>query len=644
MLNEQRSKVIRLVVFAIGFLFILRLFWVQIIDKNYKQFAEQNALRKETIIPARGLIYDRKGKLVVNNQTFYDVMVTPAKVKDLDTNAICQLLDVDKKDFMESYANAESYSRYRPSAVIRQISYEQYGSLQERLFEFKGFFVQAREARTYPKAIAAHVLGYLGEVSDNEIEKSEGYFKSGDYIGKSGLEHSYEKELRGTKGIKNVLVDVLNREQGRYMNGIYDIPAVAGKDLLTGLDLSLQEYGEKLLKGRKGSIVAIEPNTGEILAMVSMPSYDPGMLLGRKRSSNIGKLMIDPDKPMFNRAIQARYPPGSTLKPLMALFALKEHVIIPSTTYVCNGGYHLTATQTIRCHASGTFDLHGSIQMSCNTYYCNVFRLLIDNPRYRSAANGLDNFTAHLREFGLGGKLGIDIPNENHGIIPTVKLYNKSYGAGAWHSSTIISLGIGQAEMSFTPLQIANNAAILANKGFYIIPHFVRGFDRNGRREMLQWERHQVNIDSSAFRLVADAMEDVIEHGTATMAKVKGIQICGKTGTAQNPHGRDHSIFMAFAPKNAPKIAICVILENSGFGGTWAAPMGGLMIEKYLHDSITDKWQEKRILESDIDAIESIMDKSKGAEHSTHEKSKKQEVKVKEPAKEEETPDERPAD
>ena len=261
---------------------------MQVIDKNYKQFAEQNALRKETIIPARGLIYDRKGKVIVNNQTFYDVMVTPGKVKELDTNGICKLLDVDKDDFVIQFQNAEAYSRYRPSAVIHQISYEQYGSLQERLFEFPGFFVQAREARTYPKAVGAHVLGYLGEVTDNEIEKSEAYYKSGDYIGKSGLEHSYEKELRGTKGIKNILVDVLNREQGRYMNGKYDVAAVSGKDLLTGMDLNLQEYGERLLKGRKGSIIAIEPSTGEILAMVSMPSYDPGVLLGRKRSSNIG--------------------------------------------------------------------------------------------------------------------------------------------------------------------------------------------------------------------------------------------------------------------------------------------------------------------------------------------------------------------
>ena len=635
---EERSKIIRIILLAVGGIFILRLIFVQIIDKNYKQFAEQNALRKETIIPARGLIYDRKGKTVVNNQTFYDVMVTPGKVKDLDTNGICKLLDVDKADFMEAYANAESYSRYRPSPVIRQISYEQYGSLQERLFEFKGFFVQAREARTYPMAIGAHVLGYLGEVTDKEIEKSDAYYKIGDYIGKSGLEHSYENELRGQKGVKNVLVDVLNREQGRYMNGKYDVPAISGKDLLTGLDLSLQEYGERLLKGRKGSIVAIEPKTGEILAMVSMPSYDPGMLLGRKRSSNIGKLMIDPDKPMFNRAIQARYPPGSTLKPLMALFALHERVATQSTTYVCNGAYHLTATQNIKCHAPGTFDMHGSIQMSCNTYYCNVFRLLIDNPHYGTPARGLDNFADHLKEFGLGHQLGIDIPNENRGIIPSVSMYDRAYGVRAWHSSTIISLGIGQAEMSFTPLQIANNAAIIANKGYYYAPHFVRGFDRSGKREMLNWQRHSINIDTATFRFVQDAMQDVVDRGTATMAHVKGISICGKTGTAQNPHGRDHSIFMAFAPKEDPKIAICVILENSGFGGTWAAPMAGLMIEKYLRDSITDKWQEKRILESDIDAIETLYDNSNKGAHGSHaEHGATKEVKPKEQPKKEET-------
>jgi penicillin-binding protein 2 len=615
---EERSKIIRILIFAIGGLFILRLFFIQVLDRNYKQSAEQNALRKETIIPARGLIYDRKGRIIVNNQTFYDVMVTPGKVKELDTTGLCKLLDVDKNDFIASFSNAKMYSRYRPSPVIRQISLEQYGSLQERLFEFQGFFVQAREARTYPKAVAAHVLGYLGEVSDKEIEKSNGYFKMGDYTGKSGLEHSYEEALRGVKGVKNILVDVLNREQGRYMNGKFDVPSIAGKDLLTGIDLSLQEYGERLLKGRKGSIICIEPKTGEILAMVSMPSYDPGMLLGRQRGSNIGKLMIDPEKPMFNRAISARYPPGSTFKPLMALIGLQEHVLTPQTTYTCNGGYHLTASQTIHCHASGTFDLHGSIQMSCNTYYCNVFRLVVDDPKYRTPSNGLENLAMHLRSFGLGAPLGIDIPNENRGIIPTAKLYNRAYGVGAWHSSTIISLGIGQAEISFTPLQIANNASIIANKGYYMTPHFVRAMERGGKSEPQNWERHDVGIDTSYFGLIQDAMADVVAHGTATMAAVKGINVCGKTGTAQNPHGRDHSIFMAFAPKEDPKIALCVILENAGFGGTWAAPIGGLMIEKYLRDSVSNKWIEKWILESDIEAFEQKMDLQKGHKGDSH--------------------------
>ncbi len=603
---EGRSQILRFSIFLVGFIFLLRLFYIQIIDSQYKIFAESNALRKETIIPARGLIYDRKGKIIVNNETSYDVMVNPSRVRYLDTSLICKILDVDKEDFRESFTKAVDEYPYHPSAIVKGITLSQYGKFQERLYEFPGFNVEARATRNYPMPIAAHVLGYLGEVNDKDIAKSAKYYHMGDYAGRSGLEKKYESELRGVKGLKNILVDVLNREQGSYQHGKMDIPAVAGKDLVTGLDLDLQAYGEKLMQGRKGSIIAIEPSTGEVLAMISFPAYDPNELIGRKRASNIGRLMIDRNKPMFNRAISAMYPPGSTFKPVMGLLALDEHIITPSTTFTCAGGYHLSASKIIHCHSSGTFDLHQSIQLSCNGYYCNVFRLFIDQRRNLNAAKGIEHWSERLMQFGLGQKLGIDIPNETKAIIPTYKLYNKAYGEGRWKSSTVISLGIGQAEICFTPLQIANVAATIANGGYYITPHFVRGLDKSGTIGYYTWPRKTVPVDPQYFPLMQSAMQAVVDHGTAILARVKGIEVCGKTGTAQNPHGEDHSLFMGFAPRVNPRIAIAVVIENAGMGGTWAAPMGGLMIEKYLKDSITDpmsKWSEKRILDAARPAI-----------------------------------------
>lgn len=596
---EERSKVMILIVAAVCLIFLARLFFIQVLDQTYKQFAEDNALRKETIYPARGLIYDRKGQILVRNETIFDVMVTPSKVKQLDTNGICKLLEVDKEEFLKAFFKAKRYSVHKPSPVVRSITSAQYGRFQERLFEFRGFFVQPRTTRTYPLSVASHAIGYLGEVNETEMgERDTSYYRSGDYIGKSGLEKSYEEHLRGRKGVKHVLVDVLNREQGHYQNGKYDVASVAGKDLITGLDLKLQQYGEKLMAGKKGSIIAIEPSTGEILTLISSPSYDPNLLLGRERAKNYAKLILDPDKPMFNRAISAKYPPGSTLKPIQALLAMQRKLITPNTTYSCAGGYRLSARHTIGCHSSGTFDVHNSIRLSCNTYYCHIFKALIDEPGIKNAAKGLEDWAGGLAKFGMGIKTGIDVPNESKGIVPTVKYYNKYYGEGGWRSSTILSLAIGQAEISLTPLQMANSAAVIANRGYYNTPHFVRSINTKTGSQKLEYKRFETGIDTSYFGVMVNAMHSVVDYGTATMARVKNITICGKTGTAQNPHGEDHALFVGFAPKENPKIAICVVVENAGYGGTWAAPIAGLMIEMYLHDSVGRANMEKWILDA----------------------------------------------
>jgi penicillin-binding protein 2 len=595
-LYDERSRIMKGIVLFVGIIFLLRLVYVQIIDTEYKVFAENNALRKEVIFPARGLIYDRKGKILVRNTTVYDVMVTPSRVKELDTNTICRLLEVEKHEFIEAYTKAVKFSRYKPSPVVRQINVAQYGRFQERLAFFPGFYMQPRTIRNYPLGVACHAIGYQGEVDSNDMKKSE-YYRLGDYIGQSGLEKSYEEQLRGQKGIRHVLVDVLNREQGHYQNGKYDIPSVAGKDLMTGIDLKLQEYAEKLMKGKLGAVVAIEPESGEILAMLSSPGYDPNLLLGRERRKNYPKLILDPDKPMFNRAVSAIYPPGSTLKPFQALMALQQNVIEPHTIFNCPGGYRI-GSHTIGCHSAGSFDVFNSIRLSCNTYYCNVFRDLIDGPQFKNPARALDNWHAWLEKFGMGKKTGIDIPNESKGFVPTQKYYNKYHGEGHWKSSTIMSLAIGQAEISLTPLQLANGAATIANRGYYITPHFVRAISDKVHTQDLKWERNETGIDTAYFNLLANAMLSVVDRGTGGMSRVKGITICGKTGTAQNPHGEDHSLFIAFAPKDSPKIALCVMVENAGYGGSWAAPVGGLLIDYYLNDSITRKNVEQYVLDA----------------------------------------------
>jgi len=594
---EGRTWAIRIVIIIIGLVFLIRLFYVQVLDDEYRV---GSAVRKDLVYPPRGLIYDRNGKLLVNNDIIYDVMVIPSKMKPFDTVAFCKLLDVNKDDFTDELAKAKAYSRYKPSAVVKEISAMQFGMLEERMYAFRGFFVQARTTRNYPKPIAAALLGYLAEVDTTDIKNSNGYYVQGDYIGKSGLEKSYEQYLRGSKGTKYVLVDALNREQGSYQNGKYDVEPTMGDDLLTGVDERIQEYGEKLLKGKIGSVVAIDPSTGEVICMVTSPSYDPNKMLGRERTANMRAMLMDESKPMFNRALTAKYPPGSTFKPEMALLGLDEGVIRESTTFTCNGGYRLSPTQMIHCHAKGTFDLHQGIQMSCNGYFCNVFRLVIDQDKFGDVDSSLANWASRLAGFGIGIKTGIDIPNESRGIVPTPHYYDKFYGIHRWKSSNIISLAIGQAEISLTPLQLANVAATIANRGYYITPHFVKKLQNKKGEKVLSYQRHNTGISEAYFDFVADAMQAVVEHGTAMQAIIPGITVCGKTGTAQNPHGKDHSLFIAFAPMDHPKIAIAVIVENAGHGGTWAAPIASLLIEKYITDTIKRPEVEQRILDLDL--------------------------------------------
>jgi penicillin-binding protein 2 len=599
---QNRSRLIIYIIVFFSFIFLVRLFYLQVIEKKYKQFATANALQRRVIYPPRGIIYDRTGKILVCNEAVYDLMVIPAQVKNIDTNYLCEILNITKNEFVVTMYDIRQYSKYKSSVFAKNISIKSYGLLQERLYSFRGFFVQPRTMRKYTYPIAAHAFGYLGEVDEKVIDKSEGYYRMGDYIGISGLEQSYEKELRGENGQKFVLVDALNVEQGSYSGGSMDQPSVAGKDLICTIHRDLQIYAEKLMVNKRGAIVAIEPATGEIILMVSFPTYNPSLLVGREMADNYNMLVRQSDKPLFNRAITAMYPPGSTFKVVEALIGLHEGTVYPNSMYSCKGGYHLPGL-SIGCHPhSSPQDLHGSIVHSCNAYYVHVFRNIIDMKKFSNPEAGFQNWRKDVSMFGIGKKLGVDIPNESPGILPTVKRYDKIYGKKRWKSSNILSLAIGQAEISLTPLQMANVAAIIANRGYYVEPHLVKAVVADNKQVPLTFNKHFLNIRYDYFAFVVNAMNDVVNAGTATLAKVDSIQICGKTGTAQNPHGKDHSIFICFAPRDNPKIAIAAIVENSGFGGVWAAPICGLLIEKYLKDSIATnrKWHEDRILQYNV--------------------------------------------
>lgn len=594
----NRKYLVMALVLTAALILIARLFYIQIVDKTYRVSAANNALRPVTQYPARGLIYDRNGELIVYNQAAYDLLVIPVQTGAFDTARFNQILGINMDDFRSRMKAAISYSRRAPSVFMKMISSETYALLQEELYRFPGFYVQARTLRKYTRPLASHMLGYVGEV-DNKLIARDRYYRSGDYIGVSGIEKSYEEHLRGRKGVNIFLVDVHNNIKGSYADGRYDTIAVPGTNLWSTIDINLQEYGELLMRNKTGSIVAIEPATGEILTLVSSPSYDPGLLVGRVRSENFALLQSDTVKPLFDRALMASYPPGSTFKIMNGLIGLQENVIKPSSLFSCSMGYH-AGSLTVGCHAhSSPLNLPQAVAQSCNAWFCNAFRNTLENKQYSLLGEAFDHWRQYLVAFGFGNKMGIDLPNELAGNIPTRSYYDRYYGKDRWKALTVISLAIGQGEIGATPLQMANMAAVIANRGSFYIPHVVKKIGDDGSPAPLYMQKYITGISPENFEPVVEGMEGAVNGGpgsTARGARLDSIIICGKTGTAQNPHGKDHSIFVAFAPKDNPQIAIAVYVENAGFGSTFAAPIASLMIERYLTGEIKRKYLEDYVL------------------------------------------------
>ncbi len=593
----QRKYIVGGIIFLAGFILILRLFYLQVINSSYKSSAENNSKREVIQYPARGLMYDRNGVLLVSNQAAYDVMLTPGQMAAFDTVTFCKILRLSIVDVRAEIKKAKLYSRFAPSVFMKQVPGELASVLQEQLYKFPGFFVQTRTLRQYPRNIAAHLMGYVGEVDKSIIDKNP-YYQMGDYIGISGIEKFYEEILRGDKGKKNFLVDVHSRITGSYQEGKFDEAAKIGSDINLTIDADLQEYGEKLMKNFTGSVVAIEPSTGEVLCLVSTPSYQPDLLVGRGLSRNFSILSSDTLKPLFNRALAASYPPGSTFKIINALIGLQEKVVTPLSEFGCQMGYSFKG-QFLGCHSHRSpLNMREGIQISCNSYFVNVFKRIMEDPKFGSTQIAFNNWRKHLLSFGLGNTMNSDLSGELKGFIPKDEYYNRYYGVDHWNFLTIRSMAIGQGELGVTPLQMANITATIANKGFYITPHVlksVKGVDSIDQRFT---EKHFTAIDTSYFTVAMDGMELAVNGGagsTAGRAQIEGIIVCGKTGTAENPHGEDHSIFIAFAPRVNPKIAIAVYIENGGFGGTWAAPLASLMIEEYLTREVKRKALEDYI-------------------------------------------------
>lgn len=602
--NNNRSIVIILIFTLISILFIIRLFVLQVVDPSYKFSAASNTQRKITEYPARGLVYDRNHRLLISNQPVYDLMIVPREVVPFDTAEFCESISITRED-CESFFNEikqnltkNKISGFKPSVFYKQMSTLQYAIFQEKQYKFKGFFVQRRTVRKYEYPNAAHVFGYVAEATESLL-KEDPYYSLGDYAGVNGIEHTYEKFLRGKKGAKYVMVDVHGREKGPMRGGRLDTAAVAGKDITLTLDIELQAYAEKLMQNKTGSVIAIEPSTGDILAMVSAPSFDPTLLVGRQRSVNFPVLSNDTLSPLLNRAAMSSYPPGSTFKTLMALIGLQEDIVTPKTEFTCNSGYH-TRGLSVGCHHHHSpLDLIHSICTSCNAYYCNVFRNMIDNPKYETPQQALDIWREYVTRFGLGNRLNSDLSSEGTGNIPGSSYYDKIYHK-SWAGLTVISLAIGQGEMLVTPLQMANMTATIANRGHYLTPHLIKSIKSDTIPSRFK-TIHNTNIDENNFETVIEGMEQAVWsdfESTARIARIQGITICGKTGTAQNPHGEDHSIFIAFAPKDDPQIAIAVYVENAGFGSSSAAPIASLLTESYLKGAIqpSRKWLEERML------------------------------------------------
>lgn len=593
---QKRQFIIMGIIIAALLVYVFRLFQLQVLDESYRQSADKNALRQITEHPARGLIYDRNDSLMVYNDAAYDLMVVPNELRAFDTLELCNLLEITKEELIKRIDKARKWSGMIPSLIAQQMSKEDYGFLQEKLHKYPGFFVQNRTLRHYPHPIAAHILGYVGEVDAVQIERDP-YYQMGDYIGFSGIEKAYENELKGTKGKRVVLVDVHNRERGSFKDGEEDIKPIQGESLWSTLDLMLQEYGEKLMGNKRGSIVAIEPSTGEILCIVSSPTYDPNLLVGNVRSKNYMALVYDSLRsPLFNRALMAMYPPGSTFKLANGLIALQEGIIQPNTVYHCPGGYKM-GSHTVACHHSGSVNIYSAIQVSCNTFFCKAYYNVLSNrTKYPNIQAAYQAWKDYVNSMGFGVRFNSDLPYELKGIIPSVQYFDKKYRK-SWNGNTIVSMGIGQGEAGTTPLQMANFMAIIANKGFYYKPHVVKAIGSKNNPNTKYKDRIYVNIEPQYFDIIMKGMEMAVIGGTARSAKIDGINLIGKTGTAQNPHGKDHSVFVSIAPKENPKIVVFVLIENAGFGATVAAPIASLITEFYLNREVKRKDLEKRIIE-----------------------------------------------
>lgn len=604
---EKRKYIIGAFVLVVAIIYACRLFDLQISDQKYKQSADTNAFLRKTVYPSRGIIYDRNGELVVYNQPAYDIMLIPKDVEPFDTLDFCNTLNITKEQLLKRFEDMRDkrlnpgFSMYTPQRLINHLSAQDYGRLQEKLYRFPGFFIQKRILRQYAHAVAPNVVGNIREASPADIKADE-YYAPGDYTGDLGVEKSYEKHLRGVKGVEILIRDAHGRIQGKYENGSHDVPPVAGRDLRLSLDIKLQEYAESLMVGKRGAVVAIEPRTGEILCMVSSPTYDPNMLVGRQRGENYRALVNAEGWPLYDRAIMGAYPPGSTFKPTQALILLQEDIITPETAFPCSHGYH-SGRLTVGCHGHASpLPLRPALQTSCNAYFCYGFKSMIDRrSKYGASDKAFEIWKNHLVSMGYGYKLGVDLPGEKRGFIPNAKFYDKFYGNGHWSANTIISVAIGQGEILATPLQIANLCSTIANRGWFITPHVVKEIQDTVMPEDYTIKNY-TTIEQQYYPVIAEGMRMAVTGGTCRGAAFPGVDVAGKTGTAQNPHGKDHSAFMGFAPYEDPKIAVCVYVENAGFGATFGVPIGGLVMEKYLNGSIdpSRKYIEERMLNTPV--------------------------------------------
>ncbi len=594
-------------------LLIIRIFYLQIVDDTLKLKSENNAIKKKYEYPERGYIYDRKGKLLVANQASYDIMVIPRELKNIDTLEFCQLLNITKEDFIKNIEKAKIYSPRLPSVFLSQLNKSEFAAFQEKIRKYEGFYFQKRSLRDYEVSFGANIFGFITQVNEKLVAKNP-YYNSGDLIGKQGVEESYEDLLRGIKGVKYIQKDKYNREIGSYKDGKYDTIAVQGEDINLTIDAEIQKYGEELMVNKRGGIVAIEPKTGEILALITAPSYDPGILVGRQRSKYYTQLYHDSiAKPLYDRGLLAEYAPGSPFKILTGLIALQEGVIDENTTVFCNRGFSYARGRFMGCHChGGALQLHRGIFESCNSYFATAYMKTIN--KYSKPAQAVDIWSKHAKSFGLGQFMGYDLPTGRRGSIPDSKTYKRVYPNGGWRSTTIVSNSIGQGEILMTPIQLANMMATIANEGYYYTPHIIKRIEGH-KIDKKFTTKHVTTIDKKYFKPIISGLFDVYNLGTARSLRVEGIDICGKTGTSENfakiggkkVQLKDHSIFVAFAPKDNPKIAIAVMVENGGYGATIAGPIASLMIEKYLRQKITRIDLEKRILATSLQSEYAIL-------------------------------------